>query len=467
MSGNLEEIIEEQIIEEIAESNKTEDLIPKDEFQRKSSAQKLDSVADAINKMYKKMQQVTDKFEEKLKPVQDAVFDEEEGILPQVQTMIEHVKEADSNIESIKQENLQLRDEVDILKGIVHKLSSQVEVANSKIDNLFAKTMEGNLIITGILQDKIKANTRRQVHQFLYQQLEVPNVHDEDLLDVYRIGHPEPGKSRSIVIQCTQELKNYILRNTGKLHNKLNEEGGKFYINPQLPEALAENRREIRQNIKERKNQEKAIPKENKSTFMVRANKLYINGQLKQKKLTTPTVMQLFPAEDEQKKINSIKLKYMRAKPEAGSKFKAALFTPRSIEEVRFAYLKLFQDYPSADHIAAAFSVNGEQDYQDNNEYGSGYRLLKIIRELAMDNIAIFIVRFHGGINLGPRRFALMMDLARAALLKLQDSIERQSHSSHSRPSYPSTSDHSSDKDDDAPSTVQPDDENTQEVQRT
>lgn len=414
MSGNFEEICEniEPAVEE---------LISKDDFQKRTTAQKLDSVAEAINKMYKKMQQVSDNLEEKLKPVKDAVFDEEEGILPQIQTMVDHAKTADSKIQSITEENLQLRDEVDVLKGIVHKVTNQIEMANSKIDNLYAKTMEGNLVISGIIGDKPRAHPRRQIHEFMYDQLELSNVHDEDILDVYRIGQAEKNKNRPMIIQVTQELKKYILSNTGKLKNKTNEEGGRFYVNPQLPESLAENRREIRQNIKERKEFEMAIPKENKSTFLVRANKLYINGQMKKKKLTSPTVMQLFPDDDEQKKINMIKLKYMRTKPEEGSKFKAAIFTPKTVDDVRRAHLKLFQDYPSADHIVAAFSVKGEQDYQDNGEYGAGFRLLKVIREMGMDNVAVFIIRHFGGNHLGPRRFTIMMDLARAALSRLRD----------------------------------------------
>lgn len=118
MSGNMEKIIEE------AQSENGHCIIPKDDFLKKSTAQKLDAVADAINKMYQKINEMPEIMENKVKPVKEAVFDTEDGILPQMESLINYVKDSDHGIKSLTEENLQLRDELDILKGIVHKMAN-------------------------------------------------------------------------------------------------------------------------------------------------------------------------------------------------------------------------------------------------------------------------------------------------------------------------------------------------------
>lgn len=410
MSGNLMDIVE---------SMDNEQIIAKDDFQKKNTIQKLDSVADAINKMYEKMNEMNNRIDQKIQPVEEAVFDQQTGVVPQLQGMVEHARSADERIQTLVEENLQLRDELDILKGVVHKMANQMQYSSQKLDQLIARSMSENLIITGILNDVPKANVRKQVQAFFMEQMELSNIPDRDIIDAYRLGQPVKDRARPIVVQCVEGLRQYILDNATKLRDKSNENGSKFFVNPQLPDSLAEQRREIRQNIKQRKDQEQAIKKPNKSTFAVKNGKLYINGQQKRKLLTPPTVLQLFPDENDQKNMSHIRFKYLKkSKPEAGSEFRVALFRPQTLEEVRYAYIKLFQEFPSADHIAAAFSVQQEQDYQDNGEFGSGFRLLRCIKESGLSNLAVFLIRNYGGTNLGPRRFVIMTDMAKAAIQK-------------------------------------------------
>lgn len=129
----------------------------------------------------------------------------------------------------------------------------------------------------------------------------------------------------------------------------------------------------------------------------------------------------MFPLAKDQKKIDKIKLKFFHTEPELGSSFKAAVFRPSTLNQVHQAYVKLAQDYPTADHIAVACSVNGEEAYQDNGEHGSAFRILRCIKQAELDNIAVFMLRHYGGTNLGPRRFTIMTELARAAIDKAAD----------------------------------------------
>lgn len=411
-------------------------LISKEEFAKKTTNLKLDAVAEAINKIYMKMSEDSQKVDEKLKPMREALFDENAGILPQMEAIVDHVKGVDDRIQILTEENLQLRDELDILKGVVHKIANQVQNADGKISQLVVKSMEDNLVISGILDDVPKRNARKQIHAFFREELDLRNINDNDVLKVYRMGKYEAGKSRNMMVQCTTDLRRYIMRNAPRLRDRLNQQGGRFFINQQLPESVAESNREIREIIKVRRAKEEDLPQQARSSFLVRNNKVFINGQLNRKKIVPPSVEQLFPSDDLQKKINSSKLRTFRAKPEAGSIFRVSVFSPESMDQVRLAYVKLFQNNPSADHIAVACVVNGEEAHNDNGEFGSSIRLLRCIRDEAMDNVALFMTRQFGGVHLGPKRFNIMTNLAGLALEKLAEMRVRKSVSG--LPSSPS-----------------------------
>lgn len=157
-----------------------------------------------------------------------------------------------------------------------------------------------------------------------------------------------------------------------------------------------------------------------KSTVLVRNNTVYINGEKQKKMVVPPTVLQLFPDEEEQKKINKIKFVNTETKPEKGSSFTAFACKVNSLEEVKRAYTGLSQDFATADHIAVAYDVQGYLGYHDDREFGSGYRLLETIKASMMSGVAVFVVRRYGGENLGPRRFTIMRNLAEEAINKLR-----------------------------------------------
>lgn len=410
MSGKLPEVEEDPEIQ----------LILKDDFSKKNTVQKLDAVADAINKMYEKMTQVTKSLEEKIHPMENVVFDETHGMVNKIEAMAQGITESNKFMQSMVEENLQLRDELDLLKGVVQKLSNQLGNTNNKVNQLVAKSMEDNLVFTGILGDGPKTNPRKQLHTFLFNEMSLQDVRDVDILSVYRMGQYHKDKNRPIVAHCTSDLRRYIMNNAPILKHRSNEQGAKFYVNPQLPEAISEQRREMRQIINEQKKKEEDLPQGSKSTFVVRNDKLFINGQLRRKKITPPQIQQLFPDEKEQGEIAKIKMRFFHTQPEKGSDFRVAVLKTDSYDILHKAYIKMFQKYPSADHIAVASIIKGEEAYHDNGEFGSGYRILRCLKQAKVQDTVVFLVRYFGGTHLGPRRFTIIMDLVNSALEKVK-----------------------------------------------
>lgn len=200
-------------------------LIAKEDFQKKNTTNKLDTMADAINKVYNTIQQMNITFDKKIKSMHDAMFDEEDGALTRISHLIDNSTATDKALQDMMEENVQLRDELDLLKAIVHKMAKQLDTANSKINVLLTKSMENNLVFTGILDDLPRKDPRQQLHQFLYHKMNLTDVYDADILSVYRLGQPAKDKNRAIVAHCTSGLRRYIQKNQACLSDKLNEQG--------------------------------------------------------------------------------------------------------------------------------------------------------------------------------------------------------------------------------------------------
>lgn len=235
----------------------------------------------------------------------------------------------------------------------------------------------------------------------------------EKIFSAHRMGTPGKDFHRPIVIRCSVSLKTKIFQNTFRLAGK------PYSVNQQLPEMYAEQKREMRQIKREIEKAEEGKAEQDKSTFLVRNNKLYVNGQLQRKPLTPPAPTDLFANASERENMSKFKFTSAQSKPTKGSQFTAYACVVEKMEDVRMAYKRLFRENPEADHISAAFSAGNCEAYQDDGEFGAGFRLLNIIRSAKLLNVAIFMVQHYGGEHLGPIRFTLIKSTAEEALAKL------------------------------------------------
>ena len=76
-------------------------------------------------------------------------------------------------------------------------------------------------------------------------------------------------------------------------------------------------------------------------------------------------------------------------------------------------------------HVAVVYNLGGEtpdfQDYDDNGEIGFGTRALKQLQTRKFINVAIYMVRYHSGNNLGQRRFEIFKEQTDQVLELLQN----------------------------------------------
>ena len=81
--------------------------------------------------------------------------------------------------------------------------------------------------------------------------------------------------------------------------------------------------------------------------------------------------------------------------------------------------------YADATHVSVGYRLDSSsgpfnQGYFDDGETGAGRAILQSVKDRAMSGVAVFIVRYYGGVSLGKRRFEITTMLTIAALSALQ-----------------------------------------------
>lgn len=276
------------------------------------------------------------------------------------------------------------------------------------------------MIILGILEDRSEV-CKSQVQDFLKNEMDIDlNMAPEYKIKVaHRIGSKDAKRKtpRAMVAKVNQALKDAIMENIACLEGRQNPQGDYFYINIQQPEAKLEAKRNAKALLKKYQARYKTAKVE------MKANKVYVNNEWKRPLIHPPTPQDLFFDSDEQKEMNKLKLIYTQPEDVKMSSFWAAAIRVESPAQVQRVYNKLRQDSPSVDHISAAFVAQHEGEMTsglaDDQEYGAGHRILRVIRERKEESIAVFVVRKFGGEHIGPSRFDIIMRQAQKAIDQL------------------------------------------------
>ena len=224
--------------------------IDADEFEKSSNMDKLNKLLSMLNLLCLKTMQID-----------DSIINEDTDVGAKVITA---QTQADTNAISVAE----LKYENKILKGLVQKQSKQIDSLNSKVIQLTARSMENNLIVTGIIGDTKKENCKQKVIEFIKNKVEV-DVCDTEVLVAHRKGKEAEGLDRPMLVRCTIPLRDRLLHNSKNLKDKVNENGDKYFINRQLPETMVEEQQAMRQAIRDQKLLDQNLPTSEKSKITV------------------------------------------------------------------------------------------------------------------------------------------------------------------------------------------------------
>ena len=149
---------------------------------------------------------------------------------------------------------------------------------------------------------------------------------------------------------------------------------------------------------------------------------IYANNTLIKEKVKVPEVADILCfTENELDGIKAIKLVKGAEHIEQGSTFVSYSTRASSIEEVNKAYCKMKIKYTEATHISCAYHLKNpkgpfDQQAIDDKEFGAARKILSVLKERELAEMAVFVVREYGGRHLGKRRFEVIEQVAEKAV---------------------------------------------------
>ena len=240
--------------------------------------------------------------------------------------------------------------------------------------------MKDNIIIHGLVADEHNETPTTTVEEFLQDKMEL-EFHTSQIITARRMGIPSPNPTtpRMMLVTLRSDLKDLIMSNLAKLKGKKNTNDKGYRIQKQLPESWTEENRQLRAAVQTAKKANDAkTDEQEKDHIQVRNCVLYMNKVAQKKQyLKAPPAVDMFPDQAEQDKLDKIKFSASATTDDNGSSFTAFALKVSSMTEVRRAYVKLKQLHPSASHIVASYAFKNFEGFQDDREYGAGYRILE------------------------------------------------------------------------------------------
>ena len=124
------------------------------------------------------------------------------------------------------------------------------------------------------------------------------------------------------------------------------------------------------------------------------------------------------------KKILSHQMYKGKEVSKAGSTFTGYAAKVYTVQEVVECYQQLRYSFMDATHVMCVYRIMDPdvihmQDCMDNGELGAGRCLLLNLIEDAAENVAVFVIRYQYGGNIGPIRFEMIIDAAKTAIQAL------------------------------------------------
>lgn len=350
-------------------------------------------------------------------------------------TKIQEMEQSQTRMAALLDENKRIIQELKVMQGLVQKVSQQTDIAANKILDLTKRGMEQNLLIHGMDDTLERTDARAEtpmytarerckhaVLLFLKEQMNI-DLSVEDVWKAHRTGAPKNNKVRPVIIKVSYTARDLIMENVGSLKGKSNiKTGQSYFIAEQIPEGIAEIKKQNSQRLKVLKDTNEKKPLDQRSKITVINDKILVNDKLDLPVILPPQPSQLFLGQEEQELVDQLQTKMVQTEPLTlrHSEFIALALKVRSLKEGQRAYIAAAQRFPAADHIMLGYALREKDQVLsgacNDKEYGAGAKIKKSIFEEQAKNTAVFVVRKYGGVHLGFERFQAIETIAKDAI---------------------------------------------------
>ena len=318
--------------------------------------------------------------------------------------------------QSIEEGASQVETKLNVMIDIMVAQSRRIDDLEEKNKMLERYKGQNKVRISGLVQDKDETKTqlKEKVADFFKTQLEIQE--EIPCADVYRIG-PRSQRDRVVKIKLkNMEDKSTIFSNASNLKGKENVRRKLFYVDDEMDPEKAEQRKQLRFLQKQNKEQDQKLK------IQMRKDELVVNNTVVSKKVHSPTIVELLKLTDERRDIvMNTKLIATDEHHEQGSEYYTFVQKVKTFGEVQNGLCKLRLRFGDATHVSCAYRLENavgpfNQEGHDDKEYGAGRAVLKVLQNQQIRNLCVYVVRYFGGIKLGPRRFKILQMLTESAI---------------------------------------------------
>lgn len=348
---------------------------------------------------------------------------------------IKQLSESQKQVVTLLEENKRLVHELKVMQGLIQKMSQQTNQNSTQITDITKRSMEQNLLLHGIdnsieIEDQRRASPmftfkERCIHSAIKFFKDIMNVDIEpaDIWKAHRTGPKKEGKVRPMIVKLSYAAKDLIMDNISTLKDQSNSvTKQKYFISEQVPDGYAENKKSISSRLKKlREDNDKKAPGDRDSIQLI-SNTILVNNEIQEAEVTTPQLSQLFLDPLAQQEVDKVQAELVETEPTIlrNSQFIGLAAKANSIAKVQRLYTAVIQRYPAVDHAIMAYALREQDQVKsgscDDREFGAGSRLKKTIFETKSRDTVVFVLRKYGGVHLGFGRFAMIEQVAKAAL---------------------------------------------------
>ena len=394
-------------------------------------AQRITSIEDKCDTLDKKCFQNEDSLEKRLQ------------ISEQKITALEHklkkVNEADNIVlqtdPAIEAKQAAHENQLLVTKNILSCMEKDIASNSTRGMANTARLLSNNVKISGIpfspSEDPVSV-----VKKFLEDKVEI-SVNNDDIYDAFRL----PGTLSVFIsgirvtlppqmfVRCSPSLRRRIEKNKRNLEGKTDPIDHHFYkIKAQLPDSYSAARQHFNPIVQDIITKNEGKEPRDQDTFAFRGAELLINGcPVKEAVAPPPRTDLLGITAENQSELNKIPLPVLASVTEKKSRFFGFAVRAYSTKYIQEVYLRLRQLHPTANHIMLAYRVDCVEDISqilqgschDGESHGD-VKLADVLLKSQMSNVAVFVVRYYGGIQLRGARLKHIADVGRNALNKLR-----------------------------------------------
>ena len=335
-----------------------------------------------------------------------------------------HDNETNQELNDALQRLQSCEDRIKLLSKIIVKQDEMIKSLKKRVVKNEAKAIKSNLIVSGLIEDKTE-NAMQKVGDFFKEALKIEMT--IEIKSAHRMGKAVKTENRNLLVELVNVTdKGVIFKHVKNLKGK--EQYKEVYINDHLPEELAEEQRRKKQIIR----YNKTLLDSQQQDIEWNKGELVIDGKQYRPKVAEPTVREVIDMsnnKEDMKRILSCRLTEGKTVTKMRNKFTAYVASVYSITDVTDCYKQLVYRFPDASHIMCAYRILDPdlahmQDAVDHGEIGAGRRMIDMMNEKEFNNKAVFVIRIHSGMNIGPTRFKIINEVAESALNAIPEGLE-------------------------------------------